>query len=81
MENNNSIKDLFSDSNYCKDEMVRIRKGWGLKDFYKSQDKIDAARTTLGFMYLYCKDENLLIAIEAMLNELSQREILVLLHR
>lgn len=66
-----SLQDLFSQKDYCLQEMSRIRETWGTKGF--DQKKAEAIRSTLGFMLFYCPKE-LAEIVEAMLHELDMRE-------
>lgn len=66
-----SLQELFSQHDYCLEEMSRIRQTWGSKDF--DQRKADAIRSSLGFMLFYCPKE-LSEVVESMLHELDMRE-------
>lgn len=67
----NSIQELFSQKDYCLEEISRIRQQWGTKGF--DQKQADAIRSSLGFMLFYCPKE-LSDAVDGMLHELDMRE-------
>lgn len=68
------VQEVFSDRQYCIDEMHRIRETWGSWATF-TPEAIKAARTSLGFMLLYCP-ENLRDFVLSMVDELGRREIL-----
>ena len=74
-----SMKTLFQDEQYCKDEILRIREAFGNKNSFNTAT-IDASRYSLGFMYLYCP-ERLQPLVESTLDELSRREQFLLFGR
>lgn len=74
----NEIATVYSSREYCIDEMARIREMWGNRNTF-TDASIEGARTSLGFMMLYCP-EALQSMVEAMLYELSQREIGMLVY-
>ena len=71
-----TIQELFSDREYVKDELLRMREAWGNIHTF-DEATIDASRKTLGFMQLYAP-EDMLGHIEASIDELSRRETLML---
>jgi hypothetical protein len=76
--NDRSIEDLFSDKNYCLQEILRMRKAWGnIKTF--TPETIEASRRVLGFMILYAPEEIKKVALSH-IEELGKREILCLSH-
>jgi hypothetical protein len=72
------LQAVYTDRNYCIEEMGRIREMWGYKTTF-SKKAIEGARTSLGFMLLYCPEE-LTNSVLSMIEELGQREILTLIH-
>jgi hypothetical protein len=72
-QNRYSLHKLFSDPEYCKVELCRIREIWGDKSIL-NQDAIDEIRRTLGFMLLFCDDKCVQNAVDNVLLELSSRE-------
>lgn len=72
----NAIAEVFSDRQYCIDEMLRIRDTWGSRSTF-TREAIEAARISLGFMALYCPD-GLRDVVMATLDELGRRELYVL---
>ncbi len=72
------ITSVYSSRDYCIDEMARIRDMWGNRRTF-TPAAIAGARTSLGFMMLYCP-VSLRNSVEAMLYELGQREICLLLY-
>ena len=62
---------MYSQEEYCKQEIRRIRDVWGSKDF--TRDKAEAVRNSLGFMLFYCPPV-LTPTVDAMLMELDMRE-------
>jgi hypothetical protein len=63
---------VFSDENYCIEELSRIRETWGNKTSFTFKSA-EAIRYTLGFMYLYCP-RKLQSIVEGHLLELDIRE-------
>jgi hypothetical protein len=72
-QNKYSLDKLFSDSNYCKEELCRIREAWGDKTTF-NLNTIDAMYRTFGFMLLYCDDVIVQNTVDSMMMELSMRE-------
>lgn len=72
----NVIADVFSDRQYCIDEMLRIRDTWGSRSTF-TREAIEAARISLGFMVIYCPD-SLRDMVMATIDELGRRELYVL---
>jgi len=73
------MEKLFSNEQYCKDELLRIREAFGNKITF-NKETIDASRYTLGFMMLYCS-EKLIPMVESTLEELNRRELYFLFGR
>lgn len=71
-----AIADVFSDRQYCIDEMLRIHDTWGSRSKF-TREAIEAARISLGFMALYCPDD-LRDMVMATIDELGRRELYVL---
>jgi hypothetical protein len=67
------LENLYSTREYCVEELARIREMWGSKSTF-TQSAIDGARTSLGFMTLYCP-ETLRDVVAATLDELGRREL------
>ena len=72
-----AIAKVFSDRQYCIDEMLRIRDTWGFRPTF-TREAIDAARISLGFMALYCP-EGLRDMVMATIDELGRRELYALI--
>jgi hypothetical protein len=51
-----SMQELYSNEQYCKDELLRIRESFGNKNTFNSKT-IDASRYSLSYMLLYCPEE------------------------
>lgn len=66
------MQEVFSDKDYCRDEMVRIRKAWG-DTRNMSESFWEACRSTLAYMYLYAPPE-LTPMVLSHLSELNTRK-------
>ena len=73
-----TLKALFSDESYCRQEIVRIREAWGNRTTF-TPAMIDSSRRVLGFMKLYGPD-SIQVSVDATELELARREILCLIH-
>ena len=73
---NKSIETVFSNADYCMDELRRIRQAWGTKSTF-TKKVINASRQTLCMMLLYCP-KKLTDLVYATLDELTKREVFLL---
>lgn len=69
----NKIEEVYSSKDYCLEEMSRIREMWGNKKTF-TKKAMEAAGTSLSYMYLYCPKE-LMTGVETMLLELERRNL------
>ena len=66
-----SIQELFSNKEYCYDQLREARKIF--TDINSTEKQYEAMETTLAFMYLYCS-EDLQSIVFATLNEAQMRK-------
>lgn len=66
-----AMERVFSNKEYCLEELSRIREIWGDKTKFTFKTS-EAMRQTLAWMWLYCPEE-VRTAVEAELNELDIR--------
>lgn len=74
----NPIQNLYSSKDFCLEELKRIRDMWSNRNTFTDRN-IQGAKTSLGFMALYCPNEIQSLVI-ATIEELNKREMYFLFY-